>query len=80
MNPLPESRSPLMGFGMTSLVLGFLGTLLFFLPVLGVPIALCGLACGVIGLIFALAGRDYSLRWASAELGYRCSRWPSTWP
>ncbi len=64
MNAQAESRAPLMAFGMTSLVLGFLGALLFFLPVLAIPIALCGLVCGLIGLILVLASPGYSLRWA----------------
>jgi hypothetical protein len=64
MDPSPQSRTPLLAFGMASLVLGFLGTLLFFLPILGVPIALCGFICGMIGLISALLRPDPSLRWA----------------
>jgi hypothetical protein len=38
--------------------------LVFFMPVLGVPIAVCGIGCGIIGLCMALTSRDYSLRWA----------------
>jgi hypothetical protein len=70
MNLTTESRAPLMAFSMTSVVLGFLSTLVFFMPVLGVPIALCGVVCGVIGLGFALSSRAYSLRWALGGIAY----------
>jgi hypothetical protein len=69
MNLPSEPRAPLMAFSMTSLVLGFLSSLLFFMPVLGVPIALCGLVSGIIGLGMSLSSRQYSLRWALAGLG-----------
>lgn len=68
MNLPSEPRTPMMAFSMTSLVLGFLSTLVFFMPVLGVPIALAGIISGVIGLGFSLYSREYSLRWALGGL------------
>jgi hypothetical protein len=64
-----QPRAPMLSFSMTSLVLGFLSTLVFFMPVLGIPIALSGIVCGIIGICFALRSREYSMRWGLAGLG-----------
>ena len=48
--------------GLTSVILGSVGTLLFFLPVLGIPLAAAGLALGFVGLVMAVFGWT-SLRW-----------------
>jgi hypothetical protein len=50
------------GLGMAALVLGMIGLVLFFLPILGIPVSACGLVCGVAGCCGAVAG--LSLRWS----------------
>ena len=64
-----QPRAPMLSFSMTSLVLGFLSTLVFFMPVLGIPIALSGVVCGVVGICFAWRSREYSMRWGLGGLG-----------
>lgn len=59
---------PPVGFDMASLVLGFIALLLFFMPVLGVPVAVCGLACGGVGLLMGGFGGTSSLRWVLGGL------------
>jgi len=49
---------------MASIVLGMIGALLFFLPVLGIPISAFGLLCGLAGCIGARAGVGPRLRWS----------------
>jgi hypothetical protein len=53
-------------FGMTALVLGHIALLLFFLPVLGVPISAAGLLFGVAGLALAPFTTRSSLRFSVA--------------
>jgi hypothetical protein len=65
-NSLPRTESPLLGLGMSSLVLGVIGLLLFFLPVLGIPISSFGLLLGVVGLLAAFLPTRTSLRWSLA--------------
>src|SRR5581483_4074923 len=55
----------LSGLDMASLVLGMIGSLLFFLPVLGIPISAFGLLCGIAGCIGARAGAGPTLRWSA---------------
>ncbi len=55
----PSSDLPA-GLGLTSAILGAVGVLLFFLPVLGIPLGAVGLAFGV---LTALRGGWASLRW-----------------
>ncbi len=50
--------------GLTSLVLSAVGLLLFFLPILGIPLASVGLLFGLAGLLAALFGARSSLRWS----------------
>jgi hypothetical protein len=50
--------------GLTSLALGAVALLLFFMPVLGLPLAGAGLLFGLIALFAALFGGRSSLRWA----------------
>ncbi len=47
---LPHPHAPPVGWGMTSLVLGTVGLLLFFLPILGAPISGLGALIGLIGI------------------------------
>src|SRR5947209_9677417 len=64
MPPLVVSRSPLIGLGMTSLVLGVIALLLFFLPILGIPLAAFGMLFGVVGFCVGLISPGTSLRWS----------------
>jgi ABC-type Fe3+-siderophore transport system permease subunit len=72
MNSLPEVHSPPMELGMSSLVLGTIGLMLFFLPVLGIPISAFGLLFGLLGLVAALfwskGGGGARLRWTLAGI------------
>jgi hypothetical protein len=61
---LTEQHAPLLGFGMTSLVIGLIGLMLFFLPILGIPISALGLCFGVVGAIGALFTGGPALRWS----------------
>jgi hypothetical protein len=62
----PASIPPV-GLGLISLVLGTIGLLLFFLPILGVPIGGAGLIVGLVGLLGTVFGLGRgSLRWAVA--------------
>jgi hypothetical protein len=60
-------RDPQPGLGLAAVTLGTVGLLLFFLPVLGVPLAAAGLCFGLIGLLLALRGWT-SWRWALAGI------------
>jgi hypothetical protein len=53
---------------MLSLVLGTISLLLFFLPVLGVPIGGVAVLVGIVGTILAGFGRGGRLRYAVAGL------------
>ncbi len=64
MRPPPSTRTPPASLGMLSLVLGTIGLLLFFLPILGAPISAFGLLFGLIGLGFAVAPGGVRLRWS----------------
>jgi hypothetical protein len=59
----PSSDLPV-GLGLTSVILGAVGGLLFFLPILGIPLGAVGLAFGIIGFLMGILGRWTSLRWS----------------
>src|SRR5438105_2687081 len=65
---LRHADSPAIGPGMASLVLGTIALILFFLPILGVPISAFGLLFGVIGFVMAMLGGRLTLRWSVAGL------------
>jgi hypothetical protein len=50
--------------GLASLVLGTVGLLLFFLPILSIPLAGTGLLIGLFALLTAVLGGRTSLRWS----------------
>lgn len=52
----------LIGLGITSLVLGIIGLLLFFMPILGIPISSSGLLFGAIAFVLALFVGGRALR------------------
>jgi hypothetical protein len=64
MSTFSQPSHPPAGIGLTSVILGSVGGLLFFLPILGIPLGALGLAFGVAGLLAALLGRWTSLRWS----------------
>jgi hypothetical protein len=68
MSNLPRTPLPLLALGMLSLVLGTIGLLLFFLPILGVPVSAFALLVGVLATIMAPFGIGGRLRWALAGL------------
>lgn len=68
MRNLMETYRPLTGLGMVSLVLGTMALILFFLPILGIPISVLGLFFGIIGFIAALFLPGASLRWGLAGI------------
>ena len=61
-------RDPSLGAGLTSVVLGAVGMLLFFLPILSIPLGGAGVIFGLAGIALALRGGRTSLRWAIAGL------------
>jgi hypothetical protein len=63
MSPLPSTHNPPAAPGMVSLVLGVIAMLLFFLPILGLPISVLGLLFGLIGFESSLRAGGLRLRW-----------------
>lgn len=57
-------RPTLPALGMASVVLAVIAMLLFFLPVLAVPLSICALTLGFAGLVAALLAPGTSLRFA----------------
>jgi ABC-type uncharacterized transport system permease subunit len=51
---------------MTALVLGHIALALFFMPILGGPLAAAGLLAGALGVVLALASRDANMRYSIA--------------
>jgi hypothetical protein len=68
MNRPPEIKTPPMGLGVASVVLGVISTMLFFLPVLATPIGLIGLTLALIGCALGMTSGRASLRWSSVGL------------
>ena len=69
MSDFAETYRPVTGLGMSSLVLGTVGLMLFFLPILGVPISVMGLFFGLVGLGIARFRPRVSLRWSLGGIG-----------
>jgi hypothetical protein len=59
----PTQALPL-GIGLTAVILGSVGLVLFFLPILSIPLGGLGLAFGAVGLVLAVWGGWTSLRWS----------------
>jgi hypothetical protein len=64
MTPLPRSEVPPPALGMLALVLGTIGLMLFFLPILGVPISALALLAGLFAIGLGLFGLGGRMRWA----------------
>ena len=62
MASLPRSPLAPIGLGILSLVLGSIGGLLFFLPILGAPISALGVLFALAGIVAALFIPTVSLR------------------
>ncbi|HZZ77451.1 MAG TPA: hypothetical protein VFE62_02970 [Gemmataceae bacterium] len=71
MSTLSHVRMPPPGLGMAALVLGAIGLLLFFLPILGIPLSVAGIALGVAALLASTVWQ-MNLRWAIAGLATSC--------
>jgi hypothetical protein len=62
------TRVPLPALGMSALVLGVIALLLAFLPILGIPLSLCGIVLGCIACVASFTVPGTFLRWALAGL------------
>jgi len=69
MRSLPITSAPLLGLGMTSLVLGTIGLLITIFPILSIPLTAFGLLCGFIGLFLSIGSGGRALRWSLAGIG-----------
>jgi len=59
-----ESRRSTYFLGVAGLALGAVGLLLFFMPVLGIPLAGCGVVLALIAVIVAIfGGGGWDFRW-----------------
>src|SRR5262245_60392649 len=65
---LARADSPLVGLGMTSVVVGLIGLLLFLLPLLAIPISVFGLGFGVVGFGVGWFAGGPSLRWSAGGI------------
>ena len=70
----PSSYSPPIGFGLSAVTLGAISLLLFFLPILSLPISGAAAIFGVIGVWAALRGGREKLRLSVAGLLLRCAQ------
>jgi hypothetical protein len=68
-NDFISTHRPFTGLGMSSLVLGTIALILFFLPILGIPISVLGLAFGLAGFWIGLFRPKVSLRWSLGGIG-----------
>jgi hypothetical protein len=66
MSSLPGTDRPPIDLGMTSLVIGTIGLMFFFFPVLGIPLGAVGLLFGLVGFLAGSFGGPASLRWSLA--------------
>lgn len=62
----PDGNVPPVALGLTSLVLGTAGLPLSMLPILGIPLGICGLLFALAGCVRSSLGRTGSLRWSIA--------------
>ena len=68
----PNTHDPPLGLGLTAVVLGVVGLVLFFLPILSIPLGGVGLVFGFAGFVLALMGGRSSLRWSVAGIALSC--------
>src|SRR4051794_11274868 len=67
----PRDSVPQVGLGMASVAISTIGMLFFFVPVMGIPVSLGGLALAVAGAVSKIWRPSESLRWSLA--GIFCS-------
>ena len=80
MNKLLSASDAPVGAAAAAVVLGAVAALLFFLPILSIPLGCCGVLFGVAGIVWAL-GRDVrSLRGRSPDWSSRPRRCASALP
>ncbi|HEX3997857.1 MAG TPA: hypothetical protein VHX65_04845 [Pirellulales bacterium] len=61
----PERQfAPSIEFGVCSACLGSIALMLFFLPILSIPISSCGLVAGLAGIIRGLYSGKIGMRWS----------------
>jgi len=60
----PHAKAPPVALGLASLVLGTVGNVLCFLPILGIPLGVCGVLLGLAGWFAARLGEASRRRWA----------------
>jgi hypothetical protein len=68
MSESSATRDPPLGMGLAAVVFGTVGMLLFFLPVLSIPLGGIGVVFGLVGIGLALRRSWTSLRWAIVGL------------
>ncbi len=68
MSKFVQMDEPPLGVGLTSVILGTVGVLLFALPILSIPLGAIGLLFGLSGFVLALLSGWTSLRWSVAGI------------
>jgi hypothetical protein len=68
MNKSSAINDPPLGAAVTSVVLGAVGVVLFFLPILSIPLGGIGVLFGLAGIVLASRGGVTSVRWSIAGL------------
>lgn len=66
---LHAPESPVLAFGVASVVLGSIAVILFWLPILGVFIGVCGFCAGFAEIVWRRTARPVNFRWAIAGCG-----------
>src|ERR1700735_4233498 len=66
MDEFPRPPWPIVEVGLAATTIGSVAAVLILLPILSIPLSVCGLACGILGVIAAWNGYPISLRIAVA--------------
>jgi hypothetical protein len=66
MDEFPPPPWPIVELGMAAATIGSVAAVLILLPILSIPLSICGLACGILGVIAAWKGYPIRLRTAVA--------------
>jgi hypothetical protein len=66
MDEFPHPPWPIVEFGVAAATIGSVAAILILLPILSIPLSVCGLACGIVGVVAAWKGYPISLRTAVA--------------
>jgi hypothetical protein len=67
-----QRQLPPVGWGLASIVLGAIGLLLFVVPILAIPISLCGALLGLMGAVSNAARARVDLRLSLAGIALCC--------